>query len=349
MFDVVVIGSGQAGLAAAYYLGKSKLKYLVVDKNSAIGDSWRQRYDSLKLFTPRIYSSLPGLSLHGEINGLPSKDEIADYLTTYREKHAIPVQLETDVYSLAAMENGFLIETSKGRISSKNIVVATGPFQTPYIPSFHDKIQHEIVQLHSSSYRNKKQLRPGNVLVIGAGNSGAQIAAELADDFDVYVSTSGKLAFKPLFFMGKSIFYYYNLFGLLDAGLESKRGKWLKRQPEQIYGLEMKKLISEKKIKLVSRTKDAFGDTVIFEDGKSMKVDNIIWATGFRQDFSWIDIPEVFNDFNQINHKNGVSNRHGLYFVGLPWLSSRGSALLGWVKNDAYHVVNHILQPPREQ
>ncbi|GIO61501.1 flavin-containing monooxygenase [Paenibacillus cineris] len=342
MLDVLIIGTGQAGLAAAYFLKQKGIPLMLIDKAKALGDSWRNRYDSLQLFTPRNYSRLPGLDLPGDPNGLPTKDEVAAYLSEYALTFDFPIQLDTEVKSLTSIPRGFEVETSRGTIQSKNVIVATGPFHKPYVPALSQSISNDTTQLHSSAYRNPGQLTPGSVLVVGAGNSGAQIAVELSNDFDVYLSASNQLHFKPLYILGKSIFWYYDKLGFLQAGNHTKRGKWLRQQPEQIYGYQLKQRLKEGKIKLFPRAASAESRTVFFADDQHIEADNIIWATGFRPDFSWIQINHLFNEHQEVTQFNGISNIPGLYFIGLPWLSCRGSALLGWVQHDARRIAEYI-------
>ncbi|MEK4358345.1 NAD(P)-binding domain-containing protein [Paenibacillus sp. FSL M7-1455] len=343
MLDVVIIGGGQAGLAAAYYLNQSRARFLIVEKGPSIGDSWRQRYDSLQLFTPRKHSQLPGLLLSGRPEGFPGKDEVADYLSAYAVNFSLPVQFNTEVMSAFAVSGGFVIETTRGVLQARNIIAATGPFHVPFIPPFANQISAGVTQLHSSVYRNKNQLKKGNVLVVGAGNSGAQIAVELAGAFDVRLSASRPLHFMPLTLFGKSIFDYYETFGLLRAGQLTKRGIWLKRQPEQIYGLDLQKRLKDKTIALLPKAVQAEGNILTFEDGRRLEADNVIWATGFRSDFSWLKLEDHGGRQQNVCHQDGVSNVPGLYFIGLPWLTCRGSALLGWVRHDAKRIVQHIL------
>ena len=174
-YETIVIGAGQAGLAMGYYLSQSNVNFLIIDKGRELGEVWKERYDSLRLFTPRMYSSLPGLVLDGDQHGFPSKDEIGDYLKHYADKFALPVALNTEVLSVTKHEESFCVETTKGMFNTSNIVVATGPFQTKRLPAFSASLNESILQLHSSEYKNPNQLQKGNVLVVGGGNSGAQI------------------------------------------------------------------------------------------------------------------------------------------------------------------------------
>ncbi|WP_172455537.1 NAD(P)/FAD-dependent oxidoreductase [Paenibacillus sp. BIHB 4019] len=345
MYDVLIIGAGQAGLSAGYFLKKSGLSFLILEAAASVGDSWRRRYDSLHLFTPRMYDGLPGKPIEGNQNGLPSKDEIADYLEAYAENMAFPIKLNSLVKRLWR-DGNFKVETADGIIEARNIIVGTGPFQVKNVPSFSNLLSESITQLHSSEYINPVQLSPGNTIVVGGGNSGAQIAVELAQNGDkdrsVYLSIARDISFKPLHIMNRSIFWYFEKLGFLRASTQSPIGKWLKNQPEQVYGFELKQLMKKGKVKVASRVRNAIGNRVICEDGNEIEVKNVIWATGFKRDDHWIDIQDAFDSHGQIKHKEGVSPVAGLYFVGLPWQTSRGSALLGWVKYDAQKIVDHL-------
>ncbi|WP_338543956.1 flavin-containing monooxygenase [Paenibacillus tundrae] len=346
MYDVLVIGAGQAGLAAGYYLKQSGLTFLIVDAGRSIGQSWRNRYDSLQLFTPRMYDELPGMQLEGDRHGLPSKDEIADYFEKYAEQMQLPIMLNCAITRLSIEDEVYYAETTAGTITARDVIIATGPFQVKNVPSFANSLSEEIVQLHSSEYKNRSQLVPGTTVVAGGGNSGAQIAVELASDDRqiVYISLARQITFKPLHIMKRSIFWYLEKNGLLRAGTERMKGKWLRNQPEYVYGYELKELIAKGRVNMRPRVTNAIGDRILYEDGSETRVNNIIWATGFQRNDRWIDVQNAFDSDRGVLHEGGVSPVAGLYFVGLPWQTSRGSALLGWVKYDAESIVHAVLQ-----
>ncbi|NDI35698.1 NAD(P)-binding domain-containing protein [Chengkuizengella sediminis] len=342
--DVIVIGAGQAGLALGYYLKQSNLSFLLLDQNSQIGETWVKRYDSLILFSPRKYSSLPGFPFPGEPNGYPNKNETADYLKQYQKQFSIPVKLNTKVTQLTKETDRFITVTNDKTYHSKIVVIATGPFQIPFIPKLNDSgLDEQIIQLHSSQYKNPEQLNKGKTLIVGAGNSGAQIAVELHNTHDVYLSTSQKLKFSPHKFAGKSVFWWFETLKIYDVFRSgTKFGEWIKKQPEPIMGTELKELIQHNKVKLTAKTTSINGNEVTFEDGKTLTVDNIIWATGFTQNFEWIKINNVINQKGNPLHKRGVSSVPGLFFIGLPWLHKRPSALLGGVGEDAEYIVSSL-------
>lgn len=342
-YEVIVVGAGQAGLAMGYFLKQSNVSFVCLDAQQRIGDSWRQRYDSLVLFTPKRYSGLPGFSFPGNPDTDPTKDEVADYLECYANCFSLPVHQHTRVHSLTQQDDLFMLSTNRGTYQAKKVVVATGPFQQPSIPSFAKKLSNHVLQMHSSRYRNPLQLKPGNVLVIGGGNSGAQIACELARYTETYLSVSHPVSFLPLQLFGKSIFWYLDRLGLIQADISTRRGKWMRRQKEKVYGWELKKLLKAGDVQLKARTIGVEESTVQFADGTSLEVQNIIWATGYRLNYDWIHIEGFLDEQQQPIHQRGVSVIRNLFFLGLPWLSCRGSALLGWVGEDAKRLLPYIV------
>ncbi|MEK5069656.1 flavin-containing monooxygenase [Sporosarcina sp. FSL K6-1508] len=341
-YETIVIGAGQAGLTMGYNLKQSKKDFLIIDKGLALGEEWKNRYDSLKLFTPRMYSSLPGMPLDGKQQGFPTKDEIADYLKGYSETFAIPVQLDTEVLSVTKTEDGFCVETTKGKVNTTNIVVATGPFQKKRIPAFSSFLSENILQLHSSEYINPSQLQPGNVLVVGGGNSGAQIAVELSEGKDTYLAISEKLHYFPLTIGGKSVFWWFDKLGILKVTSRSFIGNQLQKKGDPIFGSELKNAIKDRAITLKGRVVNGMYNQITFEDSTTLEVKNIIWATGFQHEYEWLKVDGVIDNQKKIIHQRGISPIIGLYFLGLPWQSHRGSSLLQGVGYDAEYIIEHM-------
>ncbi|MEH7177836.1 flavin-containing monooxygenase [Neobacillus vireti] len=342
IYDVLVIGAGQAGLAMGYYLKQTNLSFLIVDKGSEIGESWRNRYDSLTLFTPRTYSSLPGLALHGKEKQYPAKDEIGDYLSLYAKTFLLPIQHNTFATKLEKEEECFKLSTTQGEIKSKNVIVATGPFQEPFIPKFSQLLSENILQLHSSNYKNPNQLQDGPTLVVGAGNSGAQIAVEISRGRKVYLSVGQPLRFLPQDICSKSIFWWFDRFGVLKANVNSKMGQFIKNKPDPIFGLELKSQLKIGDIILKPRVTSADRNHVSFEDATRIEVSNVIWSNGFQSDYSWIKIPSVFSEKGMPIHNRGITSMKGLCFLGLPWQYRRGSALLQGVGDDAEYLLKML-------
>jgi putative flavoprotein involved in K+ transport len=341
-YDVIIIGGGQAGLSMGYYLQGSNLSFTILEAAMEVGSVWRNRYDSLKLFTPRYFSSLPGLILSGDPNDYPTKDEIADYLSLFAKTLSLPIQTNCTVKSLTTYEEGFKVITTKGELTASKVVVATGPFQSPLVPNISHSLSDVALQIHSSTYKNSKQLHDGSVLVVGGGNSGAQIAVELSNEREVTLSIGHKLKFLPQDIGKKSIFWYFNKLGIYSASYKTIRGAIVKNQPDPIFGMELKKRINTGQIKLKPRTVSGVNDTITFEDNSSLRVRNIVWSTGFNVDYSWIKISEALNPNGMPLHERGVSPIKGLYFLGLPWQFSRGSALIAGVGADANYLFHKI-------
>ena len=222
------------------------------------------------------------------------------------------------------------------------MIVATGPFQLPWIPPFSNLLDPSVTQMHSAHYRNPADLRPGSVLVVGCGNSGAQIAVELARSHKVSLSAGRRINFMPLSIFGKSIFWWFDTLGILNAPSDSRVGRAVRKRPDPVFGFELKRLFRSERITLKPMTVGAEERTVRFSDGSTMKVENIIWATGFRSDYSWLHIPGALGEDGKPLHERGVSPVNGLYYVGLPWQTSRNSALLGGVGHDAKAIVQKI-------
>ncbi len=343
-FDVVVIGAGQAGLAMGYFLQKSSLSFTLLDSFPRAGESWRRRYDSLVLFTPRAYSDLPGLPFPGERMGLPTKDDVADYLEQYAAYFSLPIQYSTCVEKVEKRNNMFCIRTNAGDYQAKKVVIATGPFSAPYVPKIAEDLSEDLLQIHTSQYKNPEQLREGHTLVVGAGNSGAQITVELAERRQVLFSTGAPRVSLPIMLFGKSIFWYFEKTGMLSVHADSRIGSWLSKQPDPLfgYGYELKKLTRTGKLKQQPRVVSANGTQITFENGENAEVQNIIWATGFRPDYSWIRIEGILDHTGKPIHHRGISPVQNLFFLGLPWQYTRGSALLGGVGEDAKYLMAKI-------
>mgnify|MGYP001120022815 CR=1 FL=1 len=344
MYDTIIVGAGQAGLAIGHYLKQENKDFILLDKGSGVGETWRERYDSLVLFTPRMYSSLPGLPLSGDKHGLPTKDEIADYLKTYAETFQLPVHFNEEVEGISKTEDTFLIKTNQQEYKAKNVVIATGPFQTPIIPAFSKTLPSTINQLHSSQYKHPKQLAEGNVLVVGGGNSGAQIAYELSKERETYLAVSKPLKYMPLSLLDKSIFWWFDKLGILKTPNHSFLGKAIQRKGDPVFGFELKQAVKKKEVIVKERVMNVKDNKILFKDNSELEVQNIIWSTGFKTELPWLQIEGVLDDKGKVLHDRGVSTIKGLYFIGLPWQHRRGSALLQGVGYDAEYISRKILE-----
>jgi putative flavoprotein involved in K+ transport len=336
---IVVIGAGQAGLAMGYYLKRSGIDFVLLDKAMRLGESWRSRYDSLKLFTPAQYDSLPGLPFPASKETYPSKDDVAIYLEFYAKHFALPIQLGTRIELLEKNGDVFCIRTNQGSLEATRVVVATGPFQTPFTPSLSQQLDESIIQLHSSEYLNQRQLSDGEVVVVGSGNSGLQIAEELLKSHRVTLAMGNAQPFLPQTFLGQSLFWWMESLGISRVPAKSWLGRRLERR-DPVIGTNFSAL-RRNGLKTTSRVVEARGKTVTFEDGSTANPQSIIWATGFRPDFSWLRLP-VIDDKGKPIHHQGITSVEGLYFLGLSWQRTRGSALLGWVGQDAAFMARQL-------
>ncbi len=344
IYEVIIIGAGQAGIAMSYELKQKGINnYLMIDSQNRIGDSWRFRYQSLVLFTPKSYSALPGLKMKGAPNSYPTKDEMANYLERYVAHFNLPYKMNTLVTRIAKKNGYFNIYTKNAKFLAKKVIIASGTFQKPYIPPVIQKRDHSVYYVHSSSYIAPKTLRSGNVLVVGGGNSGAQIAVELLSDRkDVILAMSSRPKYLPLQILGKSVFYWLDKLQLLYAGTDTIRGRQFQKRNDPIFGTELKLAIKERKIKVKPRVTEVEGNQVTFSDGSTLSVDNIIWATGFVPAYEMIDIEGAIDHSGNPIHERGVSPIDGLYYIGLPWQYSRGSGLVCGIGRDAIYLVEKI-------
>src|SRR5215218_10401999 len=342
--DVLVIGAGQAGLALGFYLKKTPFSFQLVERHARVGDSWRKRYASLVLFTPRAYSALPGLAVPGDLDGFPTKDEMADYLETYANHFDLPVVLGTGIRRLERVDGGFRAVTEAGEpIDSRAVVLATGAFQSPAIPPISKRLSAEVTQLAPEDYETPNQLSPGRVLVVGDGATGRQIALELAANHEVLLAAGRSRRVSPDRVLGRSVFWWMDKLGILRASRESAIGRYLmKADPFPGKGLELDKL-QQRGVGVVGRVTQAEGKKVSFADEKVAEVDAVVWATGYRDDAGWVHIPEVKDDRGDFMHYRGVSPLPYLCFVGRSWQWTRGSALFAGVGQDAAYLTEHIV------
>jgi putative flavoprotein involved in K+ transport len=337
--EVVVIGGGQAGLAIGYLLARQGRRFTILEAAGEPAAAWRTRWDSLKLFTPVRYDSLPGLTFPGHPDGYPGRDDVVAYLTDYAQRFELPVELNSRVRSVRPRAGGFLVELADRTYEADQVVVATGPFQVPFTPVISADLSTEVTQLHSGDYRSPGDLPPGAALVVGGGNTGFQIAAELSQSRDVHLAVGARQTPLPQRLLGRDLFRYLEATGLMDKTVTSRIGQRMKDR-ETLIGSSPRRA-RRRGIKLRPRATGAQGSTVTFADGSDVAVDAVVWATGFRLDHSVVELP-VFDDRGQVNHRRGVTELPGLCFLGLPWQHTRGSALLGWVKDDAEFIAQRM-------
>jgi putative flavoprotein involved in K+ transport len=336
--EVIVVGGGQAGLTAGYYLTQAKIPFVILHADSRVGDSWRERWDSLTLFTPALYSALPGLRFPGDPEHYPGKDAVADYLERYAHTLELPIRYDSPV-SLEPADSGYRLQTPAGVYEAERVIIATGAYQRAYIPSISKQLSDAVTQLHSAAYRNPDQLPARHVLVVGAANSGAQIAEDLAPTHTVRLSQGARIPRLPRRVLGKSVHWYGDHLGLIAASLDSLRGRT--QRGDTLIGTSLRQLKRHYGVELVDRTTDAHEHTVTLKNGRELEVEIVIWATGYRPDYSWIRAP-VLDPRGAPIHRRGVTDAAGLYFLGIKNQYSRGSSLLHWVREDAEFIVKQL-------
>lgn len=345
--DTIVIGGGQAGLVVGYFLKRQSVNFVILDENHRAGDAWRKRWESLKLFTPSKFNSLPGLPFPNPGDYLPKKDEVADYLEGYVRQFDLPVRHDVKVISLSHTDAGYQVSTGKSTLFSKHVVVATGPFQSSYIPAFGSQLDPAIQQLHTSVYRNPEQIQGQSVLVVGAGNSGAEISLELVHAGKrVWLAGRdvGRIpANGPLgkVFGGRLIWWFMSQVLTVNTPIGRKV-----RAGELHHGTPLGRLqrqdIAASGVKLSPRVSGVRAGQPQLEDGRTLQVDSVVWATGFRPDYQWIELP-IFDEIGFPRHWRGVvQDAPGLFFIGLQFQTALSSSLLGGVGTDAAYITQQI-------
>jgi putative flavoprotein involved in K+ transport len=339
--DVLVIGAGQAGLALAWHLNRQGSRYLLVDAATTLGHSWQSRWDSLRLFTPAQYDSLPGTPFPGRMDTYPTKGQVADYLTSYAKTHDVPVRTGTRVTRLESRRDGHLVaHTTQGQLTARQVIIATGAFHKPHTPTIHGGFDPGVQQVHSSQYRNPASLPKGRVLVVGAGNSGLQIAEELNGDRDVVVAAGTRPAALPQRFAGRDLFWWLLKLGLMNKSPDSALARRVRARGDLVIGTNRRQMARDG-VDFRSRLIAAADRTATFADGTTTEVDAVVWATGFQPDFTWIDA-DVATPDGHLRHQGGRTNVPGLWVLGQPWQRTRGSSLLGFIARDAAYVAAQL-------
>jgi putative flavoprotein involved in K+ transport len=340
LVDVVVVGGSQSGLAMAWHLAQQGRRFVVLEAASEVGHVWRSRWDSLKLFTPAQYDALPGMAFPAPADTYPTKDPVADYLQAYAAAFNLPVQLNARVTDLRRVGDDFEVRTADATWRARQVVVATGPFQIPFVPPQARGFDTSVTQVHSADYRNPQALPEGPVLVVGGGNSGFQIAEELAATRTVDLSIATRYPMLPQRLAGRDLFWWLTRLGLLKVTVTSRPGRRMSRR-DFVIGANRRRL-ERAGVRFRPRLVDAEGRTVRFADHSLLEeVGVVVWATGYRPNYDWIHIPGVVRE-GHVVHRRGVTEVPGLYFLGLSWQHTRGSALLGFVADDATFLADRI-------
>ena len=355
--ETVVVGGGQAGLSVGYHLARRERPFVILEANERVGDSWRKRWDSLRLFTPARYDGIAGMPFPAPPHSFPTKDEMADYLESYAARFALPVRTGTRVERVTREGDHYVVTAGDRRYEADNVVVAMASFQRRRVPAFAAELDPDIVQLHSEDYRNPAQLRDGDVLIVGAGNSGAEIAVELARTgrrtyvagrdvgqipFDVTNPAVLRLVVPVIF----RVLFHRVLTTSTPMGRKArphvitKGGPLIRTRSGDLAAAGVER---------VPRTVGVRGGRPVLEDGRALDVANVLWCTGFEPGFSWIDLP-IFDDAGNPRHERGVCTTcDGMYFVGLLFLHAFSSTMIHGVERDAAHVVDAIAARARRR
>lgn len=350
-FETVIIGAGQGGLAVGYHLARQDQRFVILDALPKVGDNWRRHYDSLKLYNPAKLNGLPGMSFPAPRLSYPTRDQVADFLAAYAVEFRLPVRTGVKVGRLSRNGDGYLVTAGDERFQADNVVVATGTFGRPYAPAFAGELDPEIVQLHSSEYKNPSQLRSGPVLVVGAAHSGADIALEVATaDHQTVLSgrDTGQVPFdidspwmRPLWpvlsFVARRVLTIRTPIGRkIRPKIRAHGGPLLRVKTRDLRAAGVERVFE--------RTTGVEDGRPVLEDGRTLDVANVIWCTGFRQRFGWIDLPVIDEEGWPLERRGVVQSAPGLYFMGLAFQYSFGSTLFVGVKRDAAYVARHLVR-----
>ena len=340
VLDVLVVGAGQAGLATGYFLQRAGVRFLLLDGGDRVGDSWRRRYDSLVLFSPRSLSALPDLAIEGDADGYPTKDEIANYLEQYADRFRLPLALQETLACLERRADYFVGQTSRGRhLAARAVIVATGAFQCSAVPPWAASIPTGITHLGTDVYRNAGQLPAGRVLVVGGGGSGRQIALELTRSHDVSLSVGGRITITPQRVLGRDVMVWFDRLGFLRADKATARGRFAMAH-ESFPGRHLRdSALRRRGVRLRPRTTAATSEGFVFADGSRAAFDAAIWAGGYEDRADWLLVPGAVDAKGNHIEDRGVSPIPGLFYVGRSWQTSRASALLCGVASDASRIV----------
>ncbi len=349
--DVVVIGAGQAGLSVGYHLARLGVGFVILDAHERVGDAWRRRWDSLRLFTPARFDGLDGMPFPGPPGSFPTKDEMADYLEKFAAEFHLPVRTGARVESVSRHDDRYLVTAGGRRIEARQVVVAAASFQRPHLPAFAAELDPAIVQLHAGEYRNPSQLREGEVLLVGAGNSGAEIAMDLAGRHAVWLAGRdvGHVPFRIEGWLGRRVMVRFVLRVLfhrvmtVDTPIGRKLrpkiighgGPLLRQRPRDLEAAGVRR---------VPRVAGVEGGRPRLEDGRVLDVANVVWCTGFDPGLDWIELPVFDADGRPRQRRGVVENEPGLYFVGMHFQHAMSSGMIHGVGRDARGVAQAVAE-----
>ena len=346
--DTVVIGGGQAGLAMGNELARDGRDFVILDAAPRVGDAWRSRWDSLLLNTPARFDGLPGMPFPGDQFAYPTKDEVASYLEEYATTRRLPVRSGVRVDSLRREGERFVASAGPRRWESQNVVVATGGCQAPKVPDFAGQLGADVVQLHSNDYRSPAPLPAGPVLVVGVGNSGAEIARELAPTHETMISgtPSAEPPVRPTRRNARFVFPVFRFVGLHVLTMRNPVGRKAaaKFHAAPLIRTKVADLVGSG-VRVVPRVTGVQDGRPAFADGTTCEVSSVIWCTGFRNDFGWIDLPAFDAEGEPLHDRGVAASVPGLYFVGLEFLYALASATLPGVGRDARHIARRMPPP----
>ena len=346
-FDTIVIGGGQAGLAMGYHLAGQQRPFVILDANDQIGDSWRKRWNSLRLFTPARYDALPGLPFPAPDWSFPSHEEFADYLRDYAAHWDLPVRSGTTVRHLGHDGTRFVVATGDQRFEADHVVIAAGFDRLPKVPDFADRLDPGIVQLHAAEYREPAQLRDGDVLVVGAGNSGADIAMDLAPRHRVLLSGRhpGQIPWRidrrPARLLTPAMFFLFSHLLTVRTPVGRKARPMVLAHSGPLVRVKSADLVAAG-IERGPRTVGVRDGRPLLEDGRTVDVANVVWCTGFRPDVSWIDLPVFDANGEPLQRRGVVDAQPGLYFLGGLFQYALSSAMIRGVGRDAAYIARHL-------
>ena len=335
--DVLVVGAGQAGLGAAQALARTPgLELLVLEAADALGQSWVDRWDSLRLFTPRWFSALPGLRFPAGVGRSPTRLEMAGYLTRYADRHGLPVELGVRVDQITSAATGFEVQTSGGALLARQVVIATGPFHQGHVPACAADLDPSVHQLHSGDYHRPGELPGGAVTLVGGGNSAAQLAIELARTHQVTLVSPGPPWFLPESILGLSMYWWTLATGVLNAPAQARVSRYVRRRGDAIVGRDLAVLVKAGTVRLLPhRVVAAAGTELTLQDGSTLPVTSVLWCTGFRPDYRWLAVPGALTADGQPAHTAGASPVRGLHWIGLPWQTRLNSSIINGIDRDA--------------